>query len=225
MKTAHTRLLLPSLLLSLSLHALFLLQQAETPGDGGRRETENNARLDAHLRPQSKTASPPELAPPVVNSPAVASPPSRLPKESRPRPASFSETPPPGPLETQPTQETPTVSPPRTPDTGKGSFAEGEGVRTYRIALARAARSFRNYPQTARETGSGGLVKVRLDINEAGRPQPGILLESSGQDVLDAAALDMLDRAAQQVNVPASLLGQAFQMVIPVEFDPAREKK
>ena len=109
------------------------------------------------------------------------------------------------------------------PDDGLGKHAMGghESLHAYRIDLALAARRFRDDPQEALDSGAGGVVQVRLAIDEAGRAEPGVVQHSSGNGALDAAAVALLDRAAQQVGVPASLLGRAFQTVITVEFVPA----
>jgi protein TonB len=100
---------------------------------------------------------------------------------------------------------------------------QSDAMRQYRINLAMAARRFRDYPAAARLAGIGGISRVHLSIDAEGRPVTVELDSSSGNSLLDAAALNMLGRAAQATATPPVLRGQAFDLSIPVEFDPRAE--
>lgn len=100
---------------------------------------------------------------------------------------------------------------------------QSDAMRQYRINLAMAARRFRDYPAAARLAGIGGISRVHLSIDAEGRAVTVELDSSSGNSLLDAAALNMLGRAAQATATPSVLRGQAFDLSIPVEFDPRAE--
>ncbi|SMB24559.1 putative TonB family protein [Sterolibacterium denitrificans] len=109
-------------------------------------------------------------------------------------------------------------------DAGHPASVNGEGegkhLRQYRIDLAMAARRFRNYPAAARNAGIGGITGVRVVVAADGQSQGAELHSSSGNALLDAAALEMLGNAAQATAVPPALRGRAFDVLIPVAFDP-----
>jgi protein TonB len=96
---------------------------------------------------------------------------------------------------------------------------DADGVRAYRIELARGARAHKRYPSLARERGWSGTAEVRIDVSGEGRPRRVALARSSGHDLLDREAVDMLARAAADTAVPDALRGQTFAVRLPVVFD------
>ena len=99
----------------------------------------------------------------------------------------------------------------------EGVFADD--LRTYRVGLAVQARRFRTYPALALEQNLSGRVEVEVVLLPMSPPRFQ-LKRSSGYDVLDRAALDMLRRAAQAVDFPSSLRERGLTFVLPVEFVP-----
>ncbi|MEW5889739.1 MAG: TonB family protein [Pseudomonadota bacterium] len=95
---------------------------------------------------------------------------------------------------------------------------DADGLRRYVVALAAGARRYRHYPALALERGWSGTAEVRIDVAESGRPRLS-LARSSGHEVLDRQAVDMLARAAAATPAPASLRGRAFSVSVPVAFD------
>lgn len=111
-------------------------------------------------------------------------------------------------------------SPPVTVPASRTPSAEGldaDGLRQFRLALAREARRFKRYPARALEAGWSGTAEVRLTFADAG-PRAEVV-RGSGHDVLDEAALEMLRQAAPATPMPASLRGRAFAVSLPVVFD------
>ncbi|MBP9218705.1 MAG: TonB family protein [Sterolibacterium sp.] len=250
---ATRRMLWQALLVSLAVHAVFLLQQPEEPGGATTSTGQGGVvRLDARLRAvqgvlpasaerlqSSVPAAQKSLS--LSDSPAPSAlsglvdvrrqPAVRAPGQAfsvapvvTMVPMNQSPVSLPSPLHVVPAsvrQQTEAAG--AVPDDGLGKHELGvhESLRAYRIDLALAARRFRDDPQEVLDSGAGGVVQVRLAIDEAGRAGPGVVQHSSGNGELDAAAVALMDRAAQQVGVPTSLLGRAFQMVITVEFVPA----
>ena len=104
-----------------------------------------------------------------------------------------------------------------TASAGEGGL-DANGLRAYRLDLATTARRFKRYPPQALEQGLSGTVEVRIGIAANGVPQSAQLLSSSGHQLLDAAALEMLGNAARHTEVPTSLRGQPFSVPLPVVF-------
>jgi protein TonB len=97
---------------------------------------------------------------------------------------------------------------------------DADGLRSYRLALAREAGRHKRYPAAAIEAGWGGTVELRLSIVAGGVPGQTIeLAKSSGHALLDEAALDMLRRAAPITPLPSVLEGRSFAVSLPVVFD------
>jgi periplasmic protein TonB len=92
------------------------------------------------------------------------------------------------------------------------------GLRQFRLALAGEARRFRSYPAAARRAGLAGTAEVRVVVDAGGLGRHADLVRSSGHEILDRAALDMLRRAAAQTLLPASLSGQQVAVLLPVVF-------
>ena len=92
-------------------------------------------------------------------------------------------------------------------------------VEEYRLALISAAKRYKRYPGQAVENGWTGKVEVRLVINAEGGVERTLVKSSSGYDVLDSQALDMMRKAESLTPVPAALRGHGFSVDIPVVFD------
>jgi protein TonB len=96
---------------------------------------------------------------------------------------------------------------------------DAEGLRAYRIDLARSARAHKRYPVLARERGWTGTAEVRVAVSAEGRARQVLLARSSGHELLDREALAMLSRAAAASPVPESLRGREFAVSLAVTFD------
>ena len=101
---------------------------------------------------------------------------------------------------------------------GQADKLDLDGVRQYRLSLAREARRFKRYPDQAREQGREGVVVVVV-TTVAGVPIPQVRLsQSSGSDLLDHAALELLEIAVQTATLPESLRGQQFGLTLPIHY-------
>lgn len=106
------------------------------------------------------------------------------------------------------------------PLTEAGASAEVvDGLRGYRLAVATQARRYKRYPTQATASGWAGSADIRLEVGRDGRPRATTVARSSGHEVLDQAALAMIDAGALRARVPDSLRGQAFAVVLPVVFN------
>jgi periplasmic protein TonB len=98
-----------------------------------------------------------------------------------------------------------------------GPGLDPDGLRSYRIALATRFRKF--YPPRAVEAGWVGTAEVLVTVAADGSIPQVQVVNSSGHDALDNAALDMLRRAAPTTPLPETLRGRAFAVNLPVKFE------
>ena len=93
-----------------------------------------------------------------------------------------------------------------------------EGLKEYRLSLSREARRYKRYPAIARERGLQGVVVIVINTR-SGVIEPQVSLsQSSGQDILDEQALEMLRLAVRAAKLPESLRGRDFGLDLPVHF-------
>ena len=93
-----------------------------------------------------------------------------------------------------------------------------DGVRHYRLSLAREARRFKRYPEQARQRGLEGIV-VLVVTTVAGVESPQVRLSnSSGSELLDQAAIELLEIAVQTATLPESLRGLQFGLSLPIHY-------
>ena len=109
-------------------------------------------------------------------------------------------------------------------DGGPGEVPADE-LRHYRVALASAARRFKRYPPLARERGWEGTSEVAV-VLRAGLPHPPEvrLTRSSGRELLDAQAMEMVAQAARVAEVPNGLRGRDLRIELPVRFSLEDER-
>ena len=96
---------------------------------------------------------------------------------------------------------------------------DSDGIRAYRIGLAREARANKRYPLLARERGWAGVSEVQVEVSREGLPRQTLLARSSGHELLDREALELMARAAAATAPPESLRGRAFTVRLPVVFE------
>jgi protein TonB len=94
-----------------------------------------------------------------------------------------------------------------------------DGLRGYRLAVATQARRFKRYPPQAMASGWAGSADIRVEVGSDGRPRAATLVRSSGHEVLDRAALAMIDAGALRARLSDSLRGKTFAVVLPVVFN------
>ncbi len=100
-----------------------------------------------------------------------------------------------------------------------GAGPDADGLRQYRLSLASATRRFKRYPALALDSGLSGRAEVQVVVAANGLAEPPQLASSSGHELLDQAALEMISRAVQLTRLPQQLRGQAFAFKLPVLFE------
>lgn len=93
-----------------------------------------------------------------------------------------------------------------------------DALRQYRMALAIQMHGYQSYPMLARAQGRGGRVEVTLQIMRNGLLSVG-LFKSSGDVVLDAQAMEMVEQGARQLLLPDELRGKSLRLILPLQFD------
>lgn len=211
--------LMPALALSIALHFLALWPDALP-----RMSRQAGQPLTATLR-ASRAAEPP--APPAQNAPADATEGKMHSRRVAVAKAGPVPPPPPpagegasaaGPAIVGATAFTGGTGNPAAPSEASAGL-DAEGIRAYRIGLAREAKAHRRYPPLARDRGWTGTAEVSVDVSREGRARQILLARSSGHDILDREAVQMMSRAAASAALPDSLRGREFAVRLPVVFD------
>jgi periplasmic protein TonB len=96
-----------------------------------------------------------------------------------------------------------------------GEFTEA-GSNAYNALVFGHLQRFKRYPMTAH--GVSGTVLVRFALNRTGEVISSEVSKSSGNDVLDHEALDILRRASPFPPFPAAKPGTQDSYIAPVNF-------
>jgi len=88
----------------------------------------------------------------------------------------------------------------------------------YRLAVIEAARRYKHYPRVALDNNWQGRAEVRMAIGTDGAIAELSVRASSGHEILDREALDMIRKATPLTPIPESLRGTTFTLDIPVVF-------
>jgi protein TonB len=91
-------------------------------------------------------------------------------------------------------------------------------LEEYQKAIRIVAARYKRYPRVAIDNNWEGSVVVRVAIGPSGAVDVLAVRVSTGYDVLDRVALDMVRQAAPQVPIPAALRGKEFSAEIRVIF-------
>jgi TonB family protein len=103
-------------------------------------------------------------------------------------------------------------------DTSEASLSAGDGEHEYRLNLAREARRYKRYPSGIDGRQAEGVVVVSVSMQVAAYPPETRLQQSSGDETLDRAALEMMEQAVKTARIPLELQGRRFQVAVPVEY-------
>jgi protein TonB len=100
-----------------------------------------------------------------------------------------------------------------------GPTVSADGLRQYRLALAREAGRFKRYPDRAIEAGWSGTAELRVKVAPGLGHPVAELTKSSGHAILDEAALEMMGRALPTTPIPTSLQARVFSVELPIVFE------
>jgi TonB family protein len=102
-----------------------------------------------------------------------------------------------------------------------GDRADIASIAQYRIALISVSRRYKPSESALPTERPEGRVDVRLAIAADGSLADARVTRSSGHELLDTLAVDMLRSAKAQAPVPTRLLDRAFEIEVPVVFGGA----
>jgi protein TonB len=120
--------------------------------------------------------------------------------------------------------ETDSLSPPAGESPARAA-ERGEAVpdlgtlAQYRLALIGAAKQQKRYPPRAIDLGWEGRVDVRLVVGVDGALAELLVQRSSGHDLLDRQALELMRKAAALTPVPPALANREFAVEVPVLYE------
>ncbi|HEX9466336.1 MAG TPA: energy transducer TonB [Alphaproteobacteria bacterium] len=176
-------------------------------------------------------AGPPELVTEPEPAPMVTSVP-ELPKPApRPHPPVRHPTPAPAPRAAEapaaaaPTQTDSSGSSPMAPPNPSppAVAAHPPPDLAYTATLLTWLNQHKEYPWMARRRGVQGRVILRLAVARSGNVTEARIETSSGAELLDQAAVDMVHRANPLPPLPASFVGDRAEFRVPVEFALSRQ--
>jgi len=102
-----------------------------------------------------------------------------------------------------------------------GLNAQTNTVEAWRKKIASQLASKKVFPTGA--AGQSGTAKVRFVIDRQGKLISRTLVESSGSELLDAAALTMVERAEPFPQSPADMKDEELSFTVPVIFAGRRQ--
>ena len=89
---------------------------------------------------------------------------------------------------------------------------------SYGKTLSSLIARYQRYPRIAQLRGWQGTAQVQLFVSSTGRMVDAIILRSSGFEVLDDQALEMVRQAAPLPQPPEALRGREFTVMVPIVF-------
>ncbi|HET6756090.1 MAG TPA: TonB family protein [Burkholderiales bacterium] len=172
------------------------------------------------VKPKSKPEPQPKPKAKAVKKkePAEAPPPKPVvPEESAPEPASppVIAAPPQPRVTESPVFKVPAppAEPPKVIEPPPAEVIDGYGE-----TLSRLIARYQRYPRIAQMRGWEGSVQVAIDIGAQGRIAGMKVRQSSGFEVLDKQALEMVKQAIPFPPAPQSLRGKEFVVNVPIIF-------
>lgn len=124
-------------------------------------------------------------------------------------------------------QATPEMAPPpiKAPPAEKAaaptpglSEADKKTIATWQKKVVVHLHRHKRYPSAARRKRIEGKVIVKFSIDRDGRVMAHSVVDGSGAQILDDAALDILERASPLPIPPSQLAGNEFEFTLPIHY-------
>lgn len=178
-------------------------------------EPESIVEPEPKPKPKPKPVPKPKPKPVPKEAPAEPAPP-EPPPEPAPPPPVIAAPPPPQAVEPpvfRVPEPQPAPPPPKVIEPPPAQVIDGYGQ-----ALSRLIAQHQRYPRIAQMRGWEGTAQVAIDIDAQGKIAGMKISRSSGFDVLDEQALDMIKAATPFPPAPQSLRGKQFVVTVPIIF-------
>lgn len=88
----------------------------------------------------------------------------------------------------------------------------------YGNTLWNSIGKYKQYPKIAQMRGWQGEATVELLLDGSGKLKSKKIIQTSGHEVLDKQALEMVERAAPYPTPPEALRGSNFTIIVPIPF-------
>ena len=111
---------------------------------------------------------------------------------------------------------------PAGPDAGRIVAASAAMLAGWQRTLAAHIEKFKRYPRQARN--AEGIARIAFTIDRRGRVADSRIVASSGSDVLDADALEMVRRAEPFPAPPSEVGDEQLRQVAPIRYVAPRGK-
>jgi protein TonB len=115
-----------------------------------------------------------------------------------------------------------------TPGTGRAGAAgpaapaahtRGDAERAYLAELQRAIARYQRFPDEARRSRRSGVVAISFVVQADGRIQQVGIARSSGDPILDQAAMNALGQLGRFKPIPAEIGRRHWPIRVPIRFD------
>jgi protein TonB len=191
-------------------------------------QTAKESATEAEITPEPEALPKPEATPepepiaepqPVLKptpatlkkpTPPAAHPVPKVTAPVQPQKAAFSA---PAPAAPSP----PKIARPAPPGPSNDSLTSADDLRRWQQALAAHLERYKTYPRQARLLRQQGVVSINITIDQAGRVIAATLHQSSGSAALDAATLDLIQRAPPLPKPPIAAQG-TMNAVVPLRY-------
>jgi periplasmic protein TonB len=116
-----------------------------------------------------------------------------------------------------PPVEAPTAEKAAAPKQGISS-KPSEATLTWQKSLVLHLNKHKKYPHEARKGGHEGTAAVSFTLDRSGKVIETRLDQSSGSDLLDKEAIEVLNRASPFPQPPSDVPNVTFQLTLPIQF-------
>lgn len=169
--------------------------------------------------PEPEPLPEPEIEePPPVVEPAVPPPPKKVERKPPPPPKPVAVKPPPEVAPPPPPAQAPPAQQAAAPRVDKPVVSRSNAVPTWQGTLLAHLERHKRYPRLAQARRQEGVVKIAFTLDRRGNVLAASVRGPSGHRLLDAEAMEMLDRAAPLPPPPPEVEGDTVELVVPVQF-------
>ncbi len=221
---------------------LVALPQPDSPSPVPAVEPLEHAAVVRKPAPLQKSRPEPPPAPALTRTEPAPPAPVALQREVAPEPVPLAplpearpETPPPPPIQARPEPQAPRQVEPQVPPRVEPQVAampeapaplvrqalpslDPRALKAYGETLAQAIDKRKSYPRLARMRNWQGTTQLKLRIGTDGKVQDLSVGSSSGFELLDAAAIKMVQESLPFPELPEVLRGREFTMAVPIAF-------
>ena len=118
--------------------------------------------------------------------------------------------------ESSPAFIAPMIEPPKDKPENDDGYNAAKG--SYRNSVQKEIQRNLRYPKMAQKRLISGVAKIEIVLNAEGNISAVNLVSSSGNDLLDAEAVAVINRSSLQQYMNAMLKGKIDRIIIPVSF-------